>query len=111
MLKVQVSSLLFAFLASISLAISAADALPAKTPTVEVAQVVDAGMQVSKVNLNTADAETLERELLGVGKVKAASIVDHRATNGPFASVDDLLEVKGIGAAILEKNRDRLSIN
>lgn len=78
MLKVQVSSLLFAFLASISLATSAADAPPAKTPTVEVAQVVDAGMQVSKVNLNTADAETLERELLGVGKVKAASIVDHR---------------------------------
>ena len=111
MLKVQVSSLRFAFLASISLATSAADALPAKTPAVEVAQVVDAGMQVSKVNLNTADAETLERELLGVGKVKAASIVDHRATNGPFASVDDLLEVKGIGAAILEKNRDRLSIN
>ncbi len=111
MLKAQVSSLLFAFLASISLATSAADASPAKTPTVEVAQVVDAGMQVSKVNLNTADAETLERELLGVGKVKAASIVDHRAANGPFASVDDLLEVKGIGAAILEKNRDRLSIN
>ncbi|MFZ3155568.1 ComEA family DNA-binding protein, partial [Pseudomonas sp.] len=44
-------------------------------------------------------------------KVKAASIVDHRAANGPFASVDDLLEVKGIGAAILEKNRDRLSSN
>ena len=111
MLKVQVSSLLFAFLASISLATSAADAPPAKTPTVEVAQVVDADMQVSKVNLNTADAETLERELLGVGKVKAVSIVDHRAANGPFASVDDLLEVKGIGAAILEKNRDRLSVN
>ena len=111
MLKLQVSSLLFAFLASISLATSAADAPPANTPTVEVAQVVDAGMQVSKVNLNTADAETLERELLGVGKVKAASIVDHRAANGPFASVDDLLEVKGIGAAVLEKNRGRLSIN
>lgn len=108
MLKVQVSSLLFAFLASIALATSAADAPPSKTPAVEVAQGVDAGMQVSKVNLNTADAETLERELLGVGKVKAASIVDHRAANGPFASVDDLLEVKGIGAAILEKSRRRL---
>ncbi len=111
MLKVQVSSLLFAFLASISLATHAADTPPAKTHVVEVAEVVDAGMHVSKVNLNTADAETLERELLGVGKVKAASIVDHRAANGSFVSVDDLLEVKGIGAAILEKNRDRLSIN
>jgi len=111
MLKVQVSSLLFALLASVSLTTSAADAPPASTHAVEVAQVVDAGVQVSKVNLNTADAETLERALLGVGKVKAASIVDHRATNGPFASVDDLLEVKGIGAAILEKNRERLSVN
>lgn len=111
MLKLSLSSLLFALLTSVSLIASAADVPPAKTPVAEVAQVVDAGMPVSKVNLNTADAVTLERELLGVGKVKAASIVDHRATNGAFASVDDLLEVKGIGAAILEKNRDRLTIN
>ena len=112
MLKIQVSSLLFALLASVSLATSAADVPPAKPSKPEVAQAANAvDAKSAKVNLNTADAETLERELLGVGKVKAASIVDHRAANGPFASVDDLLEVKGIGAAILEKNRDRLSIN
>ena len=111
MLKMSFSSLLFAFLTSVSLAAFAADAPPAKVPAAEVAQVADAGVQAVKVNLNTADAATLERELLGVGKVKAASIGDHRATNGAFASVDDLLEVKGIGAAILEKNRDRLTIN
>ncbi len=112
MLKIQVSSLLFALLASVSLATSAADvppAKPSKPQVVQAANAVDA--KSTKVNLNTADAETLERELLGVGKVKAVSIVDHRTTNGPFSSVDDLLEVKGIGAAILEKNRDRLTIN
>ena len=43
--------------------------------------------------------------------MKAQAIIDHRNTNGPFASVDELLEVKGIGAAILEKNRDRMSVN
>jgi len=112
MLKVQLSSLLFALLASVSLATSAADVPVAKAHKLEVAQAAGvADAQVSKVNINTADAGTLERELLGVGKVKAASIVEHRTANGPFASVDDLLEVKGIGAAILDKNRDKLSIN
>ncbi len=112
MLKVQLSSLLFALLASVSLATSAADVPVVKAHKLEVAQAAGvADAQVSKVNINTADAGTLERELLGVGKVKAASIVEHRTANGPFASVDDLLEVKGIGAAILEKNRDKLSIN
>ena len=114
MLNVQFSSLLFGLLASISVVASAAD-VPVTTPyttataTEQVVGSVDA--QTQKVNLNTADALTLERELLGIGKVKAASIVEHRASNGPFASVDDLLEVKGIGAVILEKNRDRLSVN
>ncbi len=112
MLKVQLSSLLFALLASVSLATSAADVPVAKAQKLEVAQVAAvAATQVSTVNINTADAGTLERELLGVGKVKAASIVEHRSANGPFASVDELLEVKGIGAAILEKNRGKLSIN
>ena len=112
MLKIQVSPLLFALLASVSLATSAADVPPAKPSKPEVAQAANAvDAKNAKVNLNTADAETLERELQGVGKVKAVSIVDHRTANGPFSSVDDLLEVKGIGAAILEKNRDRLTIN
>lgn len=112
MLKVPFSSLLFALLTGISVAASAADVpvtAPYTTAAEQVVGSVDA--QTQKVNLNTADALTLERELLGIGKVKAASIVEHRASNGPFASVDDLLEVKGIGAVILEKNRDRLSVN
>ena len=63
------------------------------------------------VNLNTADVSTLERELIGIGAVKAQAIVEHRQANGPFTAVDQLLEVKGIGAATLEKNRDKLSVN
>ena len=42
---------------------------------------------------------------------KAKAIVAYRESNGPFTAVDDLLEVKGIGKALLEKNRDRLAIN
>ena len=63
-----------------------------------------------KVNLNTADADTLARELVGIGASKAQAIVAHREAHGPFATVDELLEVKGIGTAILEKNLNRLSV-
>lgn len=48
------------------------------------------------VNVNTADAAALEA-LPGVGPATAKAIIDHRATNGPFASVEDLKKVKGIG--------------
>jgi len=63
------------------------------------------------IDLNSADAATLQQALNGVGAVKAKAIVDYRQEHGPFASVDELLEVKGIGAAILEKNRSKLRVN
>ncbi len=62
------------------------------------------------VNLNSADAETLGRELVGIGPAKARAIVAYRENHGPFQSVDELLEVKGIGAATLEKNRSKLQL-
>ncbi|HKH07036.1 MAG TPA: ComEA family DNA-binding protein [Acidimicrobiales bacterium] len=57
------------------------------------------------VDLNTATAEQLET-LPGVGPITAQAILDHRATNGPFTSVDQLLDVRGIGDAKLEQVRD-----
>lgn len=107
MLKTQLSSLLFAVLASMSLAVSAAETKTQPAPVVGTVAVASIG----KVNLNTADAATLQRELLGIGQVKADAIVAYREAHGDFASVDELLEVKGIGEATLEKNRDKLSIN
>lgn len=63
------------------------------------------------INLNTADEATLQRELSGVGAAKARAIVAYREANGEFASTDELLEVKGIGKAIFEKNRDKVAVN
>jgi competence protein ComEA len=62
------------------------------------------------VNINTADAETISRELKGVGQSKAQAIVDFRESNGAFAVPEDLLQVKGIGTRVLTDNRDDIII-
>ncbi|MGQ7818408.1 ComEA family DNA-binding protein [Metapseudomonas furukawaii] len=63
-----------------------------------------------RLNINSADAAAFQHGMVGIGEAKARAIVQYREENGPFSSVDDLLEVKGIGVKTLEKNRDRLSI-
>jgi competence protein ComEA len=61
-----------------------------------------------KVNVNTADAATLDRVLLNIGPAKAEAIVAHRKANGPFRSLEQLALVKGVGLKTVEKNRDRI---
>lgn len=62
------------------------------------------------VNINTADAKTLETALVGVGSKTAKAIVDYRTKNGAFKSVEDLEKVKGIGPKLFEKNRSNLTV-
>ena len=61
------------------------------------------------VDLNTATAEQLDT-LPGVGPATAAAIIAHREQHGPFTSVDQLLDVRGIGEAKLEQLRDLVSV-
>jgi competence protein ComEA len=61
------------------------------------------------VDLNVADATALEA-LPGVGPSTATAIVDDRDRNGPFASVDDLDRVPGIGPAKLASLRDLVTV-
>lgn len=63
----------------------------------------------AKVNINTATAQELTT-LPGIGQAKAEAIIKHRETNGPFKTVDQLTEVKGIGDKILEKLKDEATI-
>ncbi|WP_129135321.1 ComEA family DNA-binding protein [Luteimonas sp. YGD11-2] len=63
-----------------------------------------------KVNINTADAATLDRVLVNVGPAKAEAIVEHRKANGAFRSVEQLALVKGIGLRTVELNRDRIEL-
>ncbi len=59
---------------------------------------------IAPVDLNAATAADLER-LPGVGPATATAILAHRDQHGPFSSVDDLIEVRGIGPAKLEAIR------
>ena len=61
------------------------------------------------VNVNSASAEAIASGMVGIGQAKAQAIVDYRKQHGPFKSVDDLLQVKGIGEKTLARNRERIT--
>jgi competence protein ComEA len=60
------------------------------------------------VDVNSADAKTLARELQGIGMAKAEAIVSYREKNGPFKSADDLAKVKGLGKKLVDQNKANL---
>ena len=62
------------------------------------------------VNINTADKETLMTSIKGVGETRAEAIIAYREQNGAFNSIEELAEVRGVGASIVEKNMENLSI-
>lgn len=62
-----------------------------------------------RININTADASTLQQGLANVGPMKAEAIVAYRRQHGPFERVEDLARVKGIGTATVERNRQRMT--
>ncbi len=55
------------------------------------------------VDINTASADVLAGMLPGIGPTKAKAIVDYRDLNGPYQSLDELTNVKGIGVITLNK--------
>lgn len=62
------------------------------------------------VDVNTATAEQLAESLVGVGASKAEAIVAYREENGPFRHIDELINVRGIGMATVDNNRDRIRL-
>ena len=61
-----------------------------------------ASATITKINLNTATNEQLAT-IKGIGVKKAQAIIDYRKEHGKFASLDDLINVKGIGEGTLKK--------
>jgi len=97
-------SLLSAFLLTVSFSNITLAADPVTpSPKAQVEQ------QESLININTADVNLLT-QLKGIGAKKAEAIIAWRDANGKFKTIEQLLDVKGIGDAILEANRSKISI-
>ncbi|KAA3622767.1 MAG: helix-hairpin-helix domain-containing protein [Proteobacteria bacterium] len=75
-----------------------------------VALLMSAAALAGKVNINTAGVDELATGIKGVGPAIAERIVKWREENGPFESVDQIVEVSGVGAKTLENNRDNLVV-
>ena len=75
------------------------------------AMLVSVSSFAGPVDINSADAGTLASAIGGVGESRAAAIVEYRDTHGPFTSVDDLSNVKGIGMKTVDKSRKNLMVS
>lgn len=62
-----------------------------------------------KVNINTADINLL-MTLPGVGESKAKDIISYRETNGPFSSIEEIMEISGIKEGVYNKIKDNIKV-
>ena len=62
------------------------------------------------VNINTASATEIAEALTGIGINKAEALVEYRTANGSFDSADQIINVKGIGQSIFEKNKEDILV-
>ena len=70
--------------------------------------IIQSQVSAQSIDVNQATLEELVENLNGVGAHKAQAIIDYRQQHGDFDSMEELLQVKGIGLSTLEKNKDRL---
>ena len=66
--------------------------------------------QQATININTASAEAIAEALSGIGTKRANAIVAWRNTHGEFTSLEQLSNIKGVGEKVLDKNRDRITL-
>jgi len=72
---------------------------------------VKAAVQSNAININTATAQIItDAKIKGIGKKRAEAIVAYRTQHGPFKSVDDLKNIKGLSQKVIDANRGRLTV-
>jgi len=84
---------------------AAAPAAKAKAP-----EAAKGDEETTRVSINAASAEALAQAMNGVGLKKAQAIVSYREEYGPFKTLEDLQQVPGMGASLVERNLDRLTL-
>ena len=88
----------------------AADSLTGEAPGAREEQPAAKDAPATPVNLNTADQSELET-LPGIGPARAAAIIGYRDEHGPFAAVEELTAVSGIGQGILDNLRPLVTVD
>jgi competence protein ComEA len=96
----------FARVMALAMLLGAAALAPATTT-----QAAEPAAAVATVNINTADAQALAASLKGVGEARAMEIIRYREAYGPFSTVDELAEVKGIGQSTVDRNRAVITLD
>lgn len=100
------NALLWLLTAALCSVLSAGLALAAEPPPVA----ATAGdVQPTQLDLNSAQLAQLE-QLPGIGQKRAQAIIDYREAHGGFRSVSQLLQIKGIGRAMLRKLRPLVTV-
>lgn len=85
-------------------------AISAAIPTVNTADPVSSSTAASAaVNINSANLAALQT-LSGIGPAKAQAIIDYREQHGPFAKIEDIKKVSGIGPSTYDKIKDHISV-
>ena len=107
--KTAVLAILFAALAIMAASALVVDELSLRVRSEKIYGQLSASDQPLMINVNSASVRELQK-LNGIGEVTANAIVAYREENGDFISADDLLNVKGIGQATLEKIRPNISL-
>ena len=69
-----------------------------------------AEVKSAKININTASAKTLDKELKYVGETIAKRIVEYRKKHGNFTSIEELSNVRGIGKKVVEANKKNVVV-
>ncbi len=83
---------------------------PAAAPAAKAPEAAKGDEETTRVSINAASAEALAQAMNGVGLKKAQAIVSYREEYGPFKTLEDLQQVPGMGASLVERNLDRLTL-
>jgi len=104
------SNLIITTLLALCMILSITPAFAAKSSTDTKAAAEITSQAISKIDINSADVETLA-QLPGIGQKTAEKIISYRKTNGQFKNIDDLLNVKGIGQKKLDKMKAFITLS
>ena len=106
---VSTAVLFLLFTSSVSMA-DAMDKPAMDMPAMDDSMAMLMKLEPMMVNINTATSEEMSEALKGVGPMIAGAIIKHREANGPFASAEDIMMVKGVGDVTFQANKEAIVV-